>query len=617
MNNSVRSLRPWRRQRQNAHARNLPAAGKTPGRPAVVLEAVEPRVLFASFVVTTVADDGAGSLRQAIRDANAAPGVDDISFNIPGATPAVKTINLASPLEPITDVVTIDGTTQPGYEPDPNVPATPVIELNGAAAGATANGLTIASSDPGLASNIVGLAINRFGGNGILITGDGNFVAECSIGTNPAGTAAGPGNGGHGVLIDGGDNNFIAENTIAFNAGDGIALVNGSTGNDVDLNSFFSNGGIAVDFNNDGVTANDAGDADTGVNTLQNAPVLTNIVPATGGGLTVTGTINTTPNTLLAITLYNGAGATEGEIEGQNIQQTIEVTTNAAGVATFTETIATAAPTDWVTATATAIVFSGDFATINGSEFSNAIRVNDNPIAHVTNVFVNGQGLTSGTSANAVAFRNLAGIDGTYGYPVPAGTTQTRSIPWNNGINQVAIRFDTDVAGRIDQGDLSVRGINTPTYTPSAFSYDPATRTAVWTLPAAVTNDKLRLVLDDAALAGLDGEWAGPVATESFPSGDGTVGGDFDFRVNVLRGDATQDGVVNALDISFIKQRLNRTATNPGTIGAVYSVFGDITADGSINALDLSAAKQRLNNRLPTGEPAATALLFSSEPISA
>ena len=119
-------------------------------------------------------------------------------------------------------------------------------------------------------------------------------------------------------------------------------------------------------------------------------------------------------------------------------------------------------------------------------------------------------------------------------------------------------------------------------------------------------------------MAGLDGEWNNPPGTptgDAFPSGDGTIGGDFNFRVNVLRGDATQDGRVNALDLSFIKQRLNKTATNPGTTGAVYSPFADLTADGSINALDLSAARARLNNALPTAEPA-TALLFSSNPIS-
>jgi hypothetical protein len=115
-------------------------------------------------------------------------------------------------------------------------------------------------------------------------------------------------------------------------------------------------------------------------------------------------------------------------------------------------------------------------------------------------------------------------------------------------------------------------------------------------------------------VAGLDGEWQNANAAESYPSGNGTEGGDFDFRINVLGGDATQDGQVNALDLAFIKQRLNRTSTNPGQGNAAYSPFADVTADGSINALDLAAVKQRLNRRLPAGEPT---LLFSSLPVTA
>ena len=151
----------------------------------------------------------------------------------------------------------------------------------------------------------------------------------------------------------------------------------------------------------------------------------------------------------------------------------------------------------------------------------------------------------------------------------------------------------------LELGDLSIRGINNPTITPTAFNYDAATKTAVWTLPAAVTNDKLRFVLGAAGVANLDGEWANASATESYPSGNGTVGGDFDFRVNVLRGDATQDGRVNALDLSFIKQRLNKTATNPGVGAGSYSVFADLDANGAINALDLAAARGRLNTANP------------------
>ena len=196
---------------------------------------------------------------------------------------------------------------------------------------------------------------------------------------------------------------------------------------------------------------------------------------------------------------------------------------------------------------------------------------------------------------------------------MPDGANQLKSIPWVGGVNQIALRFDADVTGVIDQNDLVVRGVNTPTYTISGFSYDAGTKTAVWTLSEAATNDKLRLFLDDALVTGLDGEWAD--SADTFPSGDGAVGGDFAFRINVLRGDATQDGRVNALDLSYIKQRLNKTATNPGTV-APYTPFADLTADGSINALDLSAARARLNNALPGGEPA-TALLFSAKRILA
>jgi len=49
---------------------------------------------------------------------------------------------------------------------------------------------------------------------------------------------------------------------------------------------------------------------------------------------------------------------------------------------------------------------------------------------------------------------------------------------------------------------------------------------------------------------------------------------------------------------------VNRTATNPHTGSAAYSVFADVNGDGRINALDLSAVKQRLNSILPAGAPA-------------
>ena len=66
----------------------------------------------ATFTVINTNDSGAGSFRQAIIDANAAAGADDIAFNIPGA--GVHTIVPTSSLPAITGQVTINGCTQPG-----------------------------------------------------------------------------------------------------------------------------------------------------------------------------------------------------------------------------------------------------------------------------------------------------------------------------------------------------------------------------------------------------------------------------------------------------------------------------------------------------------------------
>ncbi len=68
----------------------------------------------AGFTVTNTNDSGAGSLRQAIIDANNSPGQDVINFNIPGAGPHI--IQPTSVLPTISDDsgTTIDGYTQTG-----------------------------------------------------------------------------------------------------------------------------------------------------------------------------------------------------------------------------------------------------------------------------------------------------------------------------------------------------------------------------------------------------------------------------------------------------------------------------------------------------------------------
>jgi hypothetical protein len=168
-----------------------------------------------TFFVTNVNDTGPGSLRQAILDANSNPGPDTIAFNIAGAS---RTIKPVLSLPAITDTVTIDGTTQPGFA------GAPVIELSGA--NSVSNALGIGA--PGTV--VRGLVINgfNFGGIGIGSAGSGSRVEGCYIGTDVTGTVAVP-NGGPGISI-GSSNNVIggttpaARNVISGNGSEGIEI---------------------------------------------------------------------------------------------------------------------------------------------------------------------------------------------------------------------------------------------------------------------------------------------------------------------------------------------------------------------------------------------------------
>src|SRR5262245_4915172 len=79
------------------------------------LELLEGRYAPATFTVVNIDDSGAGSLRQAMLDANAALGADTLEFNIPGD--GLHTIRPTG-LPPITEAVTIDGYSQPGARPN-------------------------------------------------------------------------------------------------------------------------------------------------------------------------------------------------------------------------------------------------------------------------------------------------------------------------------------------------------------------------------------------------------------------------------------------------------------------------------------------------------------------
>jgi hypothetical protein len=266
-----------------------------------------------SFLVTTTADSGTGSLRQALFDANSSAGADAIEFNIAGSPPFV--IDLASALPIITDPVTIDGATQPGYN------GTPIIVLNGTNAGSNVNGLTIT----GGGSTIRGLVINRFSRHGIRVeTGTGNIIEANYIGTDVTGTLD-QGNILYGVSIVSSNNRVGglfagAGNVISGNDFGGIII---GLGTGAPLTGNIVQGNI--------VGLNAAGTTDLG-NTFTGIWVRNSTAPVVGGTSTAARNIISGNSTYgLQLDAVSEA-VVEGNYIGTNISGTTAIPNDVAGV---------------------------------------------------------------------------------------------------------------------------------------------------------------------------------------------------------------------------------------------------------------------------------------------
>lgn len=196
----------------------------------------------ATFTVVNTGDNGGldpapnggtGTLRQAIVDANAAGGSNQINFNIPGA--GAHTITLTNQLPGISNDLLINGSTQSGWVPNANAPDAGglttqlTIQLDGA--GQT-YGLWVSGNH---AVGIEHLALNGF--TGTAISGDPGqvnaslTVRGCFVGTQLDGSAFVSGYGNNGVAIRTGAGHAQIggalpgeRNLISGNAGGGIVV---------------------------------------------------------------------------------------------------------------------------------------------------------------------------------------------------------------------------------------------------------------------------------------------------------------------------------------------------------------------------------------------------------
>jgi trimeric autotransporter adhesin len=182
---------------------------------------------------------------------------------------------------------------------------------------------------------ISGNSVNGVHLSGAFTTGNkvlGNFIGADKNGAPVLGNSA------NGAYISGpgntvGGTSAAARNVVSGNAGSGISIVgNEATGNRILGNSTFSNGGLGIDLNDDGPTANDAGDADTGPNDLQNKPVLSSAKKSATGTTAVRGKLNSTPDKTFRVQLFSNPSGNEGKM----LLGTQSITTDGSGKVSFT-----------------------------------------------------------------------------------------------------------------------------------------------------------------------------------------------------------------------------------------------------------------------------------------
>ncbi len=255
--------------RSNRAGNRRPSARGRVRRSFPRVESLEDRRLLATFGVTSTADAGLGTLREAILSANATTGPDIILFNIEGDGQHV--IEPLTPLPAITEQVEIQGYTQPGAvanssdgnDDEETDIAVLTIRIDGSMAGPTADGLIIQGSN----SAISGLSITGFGGAGIVIeTVDpdnpavgnrlfGNFVGIDDFNEatrNPVTAESNPFANGLGIRIAASNNRIggtlpSGRNIIQGNIDAGVLLTTEEgTGNLVEGNFILDNGGDGV-----------------------------------------------------------------------------------------------------------------------------------------------------------------------------------------------------------------------------------------------------------------------------------------------------------------------------------------------------------------------------------
>jgi hypothetical protein len=346
------------------------------------------------------------------------------------------------------------------------------------ASGTTVGGTTAAARNVISGNSFYGVAVVQ--GKATVV--EGNFIGVDATGTAPLGN-------GNGVEIQETTDVMIggtvpsAGNVIAYNRGDGVFFADAVTHDPARFNSVFSNQGLGIDLsgldsfdNSQGDGAiNDPQDKDSGTVDLQNFPVLAE-ASSDGRGATVTGLLNSTPNSSFLLDFYSSPA----DDSSQSYVGTAAVLTDANGNATFNVTLPNIVPNGWLlTATAT----TADTAPFgNTSEFASPISVAGPPPVSVLS-----SGLydaMAGAPYNA-ALSAIGGTGGPYSFAVTAGALPAGLSLSSNGVLSgtatAAATYSFTVTATDPTGIMGSRALSL-TVDPAA-----ATRFDVTGFPAQIT----------------------------------------------------------------------------------------------------------------------------------
>ncbi len=394
-------------------------------------------------------------------------------------------------------------------------------------------------------------------------------------------------------------------NTIASNSGAGVAFGPGAgADNPVLGNVIRGNGGLGIDLGDDGVTANDPGDGDTGPNDLLNFPVLEQAT-VSGGLVTVSGTLDVPAGTYRLELFTNPAGADpSGYGEGELLAAAVTEVHPGGGTRPFVVGFPGVAG-DVLTATLTEDLGAGGYG--SSSELSAAITALSLTSATAGDLsqrrtdMVAVAGLDPSATSPGVAGPAL-GFDGVDDLlEGPAADITSTGLSLAAWVRLAAPGTDPRVVAKTGAGGAiyelyvdSGTGAATATVTlggvPQTVS-GGVVGVGTWHhLAATWDGSDLRLFVDgnqvDAipAAGALDIDSAAPLTIGNVPAGDRPLSGDLDHvqvRHQALAADAIATHHANLADPgSFVILGAEQTsAPNPWTVGSAQTRSGGFSLE--------------------------------------